>query len=273
MGRRQATRDGARAIPDRTGSLRPAQPSAAASGDALRRRSAVASRPTARRSARRSAPRCGPRPACARRRGAEQCGRRRRVRDATVSPAPGSHGDRSQAQTRPGVDVATPARTPVTGRPAADASGLPMRRQSDRSAPSAASRSPFAACVATASTGARVDRCIASLIARTSLESALRRGRASGRSRAWSDEVDDRCIGVPGGTRPDADRVQLRDIHVGMMPPITTSTSSSPFSVSSSITRGQMCMCAPDRIDSPITSASSCSAALTICSGVCRRPV
>ena len=27
------------------------------------------------------------------------------------------------------------------------------------------------------------------------------------------------------------------------------------------MTRGQMCMCAPDRIDRPITSASSCSAA------------
>ena len=37
-----------------------------------------------------------------------------------------------------------------------------------------------------------------------------------------------------------------------MMPPITTSTSSSPFSFSSSISRGQMCMCAPDRIDRPI---------------------
>ena len=45
------------------------------------------------------------------------------------------------------------------------------------------------------------------------------------------------------------------------MPPTTTSTSSSPFSRSSSMTRGQMCMCAPDRIDRPMTSASSCSAA------------
>jgi hypothetical protein len=35
--------------------------------------------------------------------------------------------------------------------------------------------------------------------------------------------------------------------------------------------RGQMCMWAPDRIDKPITSASSCSAAVTICSGVCRK--
>ena len=42
-----------------------------------------------------------------------------------------------------------------------------------------------------------------------------------------------------------------------MIPPTTTSTSSSPFSFRSSITRGQMCMCAPDRIDSPIASASS----------------
>ena len=42
---------------------------------------------------------------------------------------------------------------------------------------------------------------------------------------------------------------------------------------SSSIRRGQIELCAPDRIDKPITSASSCSAAATICSGVCRRPV
>ena len=46
-----------------------------------------------------------------------------------------------------------------------------------------------------------------------------------------------------------------------MMPPTSTSTSSRPFSRRSSATRGQMCMWAPERIERPMTSASSCSAA------------
>ena len=45
------------------------------------------------------------------------------------------------------------------------------------------------------------------------------------------------------------------------------------FSRSNSITRGTIALCAPERIDSPITCTSSCSAALTIISGVCRKPV
>ena len=38
------------------------------------------------------------------------------------------------------------------------------------------------------------------------------------------------------------------------------------------MSRGQIELCAPERIDSPMTSASSCIAAATICSGVCRSP-
>jgi hypothetical protein len=58
-----------------------------------------------------------------------------------------------------------------------------------------------------------------------------------------------------------------------MIPPTVTSTSSSPFSLSWAVTRGTSVMCAPDRIDNPTTSTSSWSAAVTIISGVWRRPV
>ncbi len=40
-----------------------------------------------------------------------------------------------------------------------------------------------------------------------------------------------------------------------------------------SLTRGTIALCAPERIDSPITWTSSCRAAFTIISGVCRSPV
>src|SRR6266851_1442382 len=59
----------------------------------------------------------------------------------------------------------------------------------------------------------------------------------------------------------------------GMMPPTITSTSSILFCLSRSISRGTMTLCAPERIDSPVTRTSSCSAALTIISGVWRNPV
>ena len=88
------------------------------------------------------------------------------------------------------------------------------------------------------------------------------------------DEVDDvlhRRAGQEDAL--DASVLQLRDVDVGNDPADDDQHVVEPFSSSSSITRGQMCMCAPDRIDRPMTSASSCSAAATICSGVCRRPV
>ena len=77
------------------------------------------------------------------------------------------------------------------------------------------------------------------------------------------------CIGLPGRKIPFTPASRSFGMSTsGIIPPITTSTSSSPFSLSSCITRGQMCMCAPDRMDKPMASASSCSAAATICSGV-----
>ncbi len=59
----------------------------------------------------------------------------------------------------------------------------------------------------------------------------------------------------------------------GIIPPTITFTSVMSFSRSSSITRGTMALCAPERIERPITCTSSCSAAFTIISGVCRNPV
>ena len=54
----------------------------------------------------------------------------------------------------------------------------------------------------------------------------------------------------------------------GMIPPPNTVMSVASRSRSSSSTRLNWVMCAPDRIDKPIASASSCRAADTICSGV-----
>ena len=58
----------------------------------------------------------------------------------------------------------------------------------------------------------------------------------------------------------------------GMMPPTKTFTDCMPFSFRSSRIRLQMGRWAPDRMDRPMTSVSSCAAAATICSGLCRRP-
>src|SRR3989454_69193 len=54
----------------------------------------------------------------------------------------------------------------------------------------------------------------------------------------------------------------------GMIPPPKTTTSSIPCLRSRSITAGKSVMCAPDMIESPIASTSSCTAAATIISGV-----
>jgi len=60
-----------------------------------------------------------------------------------------------------------------------------------------------------------------------------------------------------------------------IVPPTTTGTRSrsTPRARSSSSTSGTMRSCAPERIERPITCTSSCSAASTIISGVCRKPV
>src|SRR5580704_386125 len=54
----------------------------------------------------------------------------------------------------------------------------------------------------------------------------------------------------------------------GMIPPPNTTMSVASRSFSNSSTRANWVMCAPDSTESPIASASSCSAAATICSGV-----
>ena len=55
---------------------------------------------------------------------------------------------------------------------------------------------------------------------------------------------------------------------LGIVPPTVTTTSPASCSRSSSITFGTSVMCAPDRIERPTASASSCSTVSTICSGV-----
>ena len=59
----------------------------------------------------------------------------------------------------------------------------------------------------------------------------------------------------------------------GMIPPAVTSTSSRPRSRRRRVTFGSSVMWAPERIESPTTSTSSWSAAVTIISGVWRSPV
>ena len=54
----------------------------------------------------------------------------------------------------------------------------------------------------------------------------------------------------------------------GIVPPTSTSTSSAPSLRSSSRMRGTSVMCAPERMEMPIASASSCTTVSTICSGV-----
>ena len=59
----------------------------------------------------------------------------------------------------------------------------------------------------------------------------------------------------------------------GMMPPPNTTMSAAPRARSSSMTRANSVMCAPDRMESPTASTSSWMAAATICSGVWCSPV
>jgi hypothetical protein len=59
----------------------------------------------------------------------------------------------------------------------------------------------------------------------------------------------------------------------GIVPPTVTTTSPASCSRSSSITFGTSVMWAPERIESPTASASSCSTVSTICSGVWCSPV
>jgi hypothetical protein len=59
----------------------------------------------------------------------------------------------------------------------------------------------------------------------------------------------------------------------GTMPPPNTTMALAPRSYSSSSIRANWVMWAPERIDSPIASASSWIAAATICSAVWCRPV
>src|SRR3990172_751488 len=54
----------------------------------------------------------------------------------------------------------------------------------------------------------------------------------------------------------------------GMTPPPNTTISPTPRSRSISTIRGKSALCAPERIESPMASTSSCTAAVTIISGV-----
>ena len=54
----------------------------------------------------------------------------------------------------------------------------------------------------------------------------------------------------------------------GIVPPTVTTTSPASCSRNNSTTRGTNVICAPDKIESPTASASSCNTVSTICSGV-----
>ena len=75
-------------------------------------------------------------------------------------------------------------------------------------------------------------------------------------------------------TRPTRPRPRSGSMSSsGMIPPTVTRTSSRPaLAHERAVTLGTSVMCAPDRIDRPTTSTSSWSAAVTIISGVWRRP-
>ena len=94
--------------------------------------------------------------------------------------------------------------------------------------------------------------------------SCVRAGTAQARTRTFAlMKSMMSCIGRAGQEHAfDADRLQLRDVHVGDDPADhAPARRPAPCSCSSSISRGAMCLCAPERIDRPMTSASSCSAA------------
>ena len=82
------------------------------------------------------------------------------------------------------------------------------------------------------------------------------------------------CVGAPGvNTSATPSSLSSGMSCDGIVPPTVTTTSSASCSRSSSTTRGTSVMWAPDRIESPTASASSCSTVSTICSGVWCRPV
>ena len=84
-------------------------------------------------------------------------------------------------------------------------------------------------------------------------------------------------LGVLGGTIPTADANELKDQGVAEVftpgAPTSTSTSSAPSLRSSSRMRGTSVMCAPERMEIPMASASSWTTVSTICSGVWCSPV
>src|ERR1700676_5117069 len=81
------------------------------------------------------------------------------------------------------------------------------------------------------------------------------------------------CVDVPGrkiSAMPDCLRAGIS--ASGMMPPTSTVTSFMPLSCSRLISCGQSVLCAPERIERPMTSTSSCTAPEALISGACRRP-
>src|SRR5580700_7471191 len=81
-------------------------------------------------------------------------------------------------------------------------------------------------------------------------------------------------IGVPGwNTAATPAFFSASTSWSGIMPPTSSSTSSIWFCFRRSMTRGTIALCAPERMLRPMTSTSSCREAVTIISGVWRRPV
>ena len=82
------------------------------------------------------------------------------------------------------------------------------------------------------------------------------------------------CVVVPG--RKTCDTPASFNVGMsswGMMPPPKTVTSAQPRSFSASTTAGKSVRCAPDMMESPTPSTSSCTAAAAIISGVWCNPV
>src|SRR6266478_6112595 len=75
------------------------------------------------------------------------------------------------------------------------------------------------------------------------------------------------CVDVPGRKIPAIPAFFRPGMSAsGMIPPSSTVTSSMPFSCSKLMSCGQSVLCAPERIESPMTSTSSCTAAEAIIS-------
>ena len=88
------------------------------------------------------------------------------------------------------------------------------------------------------------------------------------------DELDDRAVGVPGPKTSVTPICFSRSASSsGIVPPTRKTTSSSSLSRSIWQSSSAYSMCAPERLDSPSTAASSWMTARRIESGVWKMPV